>query len=88
MGELIAGDEDLFEAVKGDEFIGGEDDLFSAFTACSECVERCGQSRRAGDVVAVEVYKSEERFESRNVAGTGQVDRTRSLAKSGATPEA
>ena len=62
----MAGDESLFEAVKGDEFLGVEDDLLSAFTACSERVNRCGQSRRAGDVVAIEVHESEERLDVAN----------------------
>ena len=71
MSELRVSDESMFKAVDGDKFFGVEDDLFSFRTACSERVEWCGQSRRAGDVVAVEVHESEERLNVANFCWYG-----------------
>ena len=71
MGELRAGDDSLFEIVKSDEFFGVEDDFIRAFTASSLRVEKGGQSRRAGNVVAVEVYKSEKRLDVANCCWYG-----------------
>ena len=76
MGKLRASDENLFEVVEDDKFFGVEDNRFSAVTACSERVDWCGQSRRAGDVVAVEVHESEQRLDVANCCwyGTGGED--------------